>query len=100
MNFIDEEDRHRALGKRADDGLETFLEVAAEARACQQCAGVEREHLGAFEKFRHVVAQQSRREPFGQRGFPDARIAHEHGIVLPTPAEDLDRALQFVGAAD
>ena len=34
------------------------------------------------------------------RRLADARLADEHRIVLAAPAEHLDRALQFVGAAD
>ncbi len=44
--------------------------------------------------------EQSRGESFGERRLADARIAHEHGIVLAAPAEDFHRPLQLVGAAD
>ena len=44
--------------------------------------------------------EQPRCQPLGERGLADAGVADEHGIVLPPPAEDLHRPLQFVGAAD
>ena len=47
-----------------------------------------------------IVGQQARGETFGHRGLADAGVADEHRIVLAAPAEDFDRALQFVGAAD
>ena len=53
-----------------------------------------------FEQLGHVVLQQPRREPFGERGLADAGVADEDRIVLAPPAEDLHRALQLVGAAD
>ena len=53
-----------------------------------------------FEQIRHVVLQQPRREPFGERGLADAGVADEHRVVLAPAAEDLHRALQLVGAAD
>ena len=84
------------FGERVDDRLEPLLEVAAEARAGQQRAGVEREHLGALEQIRHVVLQQPRREAFGERGLADARVADEHRVVLAAAAEDLERALELV----
>ena len=100
VDLVDEEDRHRALRERVDDRLEALLEVAAEARAGEQRRRVEREDLGALEQLRHVVLQQPRGEAFGERGLADAGVADEHRIVLAPAAEDLDRALQLVGAAD
>ena len=100
MNFVDEQDWHRALRERVDDRLEAFLEVAAEPGAGEQCAGIEREDLSALEQIRHVVLEQPRCEPLRERGLADAGIAHEYGIVLPAPAEDLHRPLEFIGAAD
>src|SRR5215510_3953549 len=86
MDLIDEENRHRALRQRVDDRFEALLEIAAEARAL--------ENLG------HVLAQQPRRKPFGQRGLADPGVADEHGVVLPAPAENLDRALELLDAAN
>ncbi len=83
-----------------DDGLEAFLEVAAEAGAGEQRSGVEREHLGAFEQIGDVLVEQPRGQPFGESGLAHARVAHEHRVVLPPPAEDFHRPLELVGAAD
>ena len=38
--------------------------------------------------------------PFGERGLADAGVADEDRIVLPPPAEDLERALQLGRAAN
>ena len=100
VNLVDEEDRHRALGERMDDGLEALLEVAAESRARQERAGVEREDFGALEQIGDVFVEQPRRKAFGESGFSNARIADEHRIVLAPPAEDFHRALELVGPAD
>ncbi len=48
----------------------------------------------------HIVGQQPRGEAFGHRRLADAGVADEDRIVLAAPAQDFDRALQFVGAAD
>ena len=85
------------LASACDDGLEALLEVAAEARAGEERAGVEREDLGALEDSGTSSLQQPRGEPFGERGLADARVADEDGVVLPPPAEDLERALELVG---
>ena len=100
VDLVDEEDRHRPLRERVDDGLEALLEVAAKARAGEQRAGVEREDFGALEQIRHVVVEQARGEAFGERRLADARVADEHRVVLAAAAEDLHRALELVGAAD
>ena len=100
VDLVDEEDRHRPLRERADDRLEALLEVAAEARAREERAGVEREDLRALQQVRDVLAEQPRREPFGQRRLADAGVADEDRVVLPPAAQDLHRALQLVGAAD
>ena len=55
VNLVDEENGLRLGAQRLDDGLEALLEVAAEARAREQGAGVEREDLGVLQRVLHVV---------------------------------------------
>ena len=98
VHFVDEEDRLRRAGERGDDGLEALLEVAAEPRAGEQRARVEREDLGAAQRLGHVVLEQPRREALGHRRLADAGLADEHRVVLAAAAEHLDRALQFLRA--
>ena len=86
--------------QRVEDGLEPLLEVAAEARAGEQRRRVERKDLRAVERGGHLGLQQALREAFGHRGLADAGIADEHRAVLPPPAEDLHRPLQFPLAPD
>ncbi len=100
VNLVDEEYRHGLLRERVDHRLEALLEVSAESRACEERAGVEREHFGALEQIRHVVLKQPRREALGERRLSDARVADEHRVVLAAAAEDLHRPLQLVRAAD
>ena len=66
----------------------------------RSAAGVQREDFRAFEQLRHVVAQQPRGEPFGERGLADAGVADEDRIVLAAAAEDFERAFELVAAAD
>ena len=88
------------LVSACDDGLEAFLEVAAESRAGEERARVEREDLGALEQIRDVVLEQPRGEPLGERRLPDAGIADEHRVVLAAPAENLHGALELGAAPD
>ena len=100
VDLVDEEDRHRALRERVDDGLEAFLEVAAKARAGEEGTRVEREDFGALEQIRHVVVEEPGGEAFGERRLAHARVADKHRVVLAAPAEDLHRALELVGTAN
>ena len=100
MNLVDEQDRLRPRRQRGDDRFEALFEIAAEASARQQRAGVEPEDLRALQRLLHVVGEQPRGEPFGHRRFADARIADEDWIVLAAAAEHLDGALELVRAAD
>ena len=100
VDFVDEEDRLRPRAEGGDDRLEALLEIAAEARAGEQRAGVEREDLSALQRLLDIVGQQPRGQPFGHRGLADAGLADEDRIVLAPPAEDFDGALQFLGAPD
>ena len=100
VDLVDEEDRHRALAERVDDRLEALFEIAAEPGAREERAGVERKTFGPFEQIGHVLAEQACGEAFGERGLADPRVADEDRIVLPSAAENLERALQLRGASD
>jgi hypothetical protein len=62
--------------------------------------GLECKHLSVLQRALGIVLEQSGREPFGHRRLADAGIADEDRVVLASTAEDLDRPLQLVGAAD
>ena len=100
VNLVDEEDGHRPLRQRVNDGLETLFEVAAESRAGEERGRVEREHLRPLEGRRHVVVRSRVARPFGQRRLADAGVADEHRVVLAPPAQDLHRPLQLGRPAD
>ena len=84
----------------AQNGLEPFLELAAEFRAGDQRPHVERHQLLVAQRFGHVAIDDAQRQPLGDRGLADAGLADQHGIVLGAPGQDLDRAADFFVAAD
>ena len=88
------------LLERGQHGLQALLEVAAVARPREERAGVEGEDLGALQDLGRVGLQQPRGQPLHERGLAHAGIADEHGVVLAPPAQDLQRALQLLAAAD
>jgi len=100
VDFVDEQDRAVVLFKLLDDRLDALLEIAAIARAGQQRAHVERENRRALQDLRHLAVDDHARQTFRDRGFADAGIAHQQGVVLLTAAQNLDRAFDFAVAAD
>ena len=100
VDLVNEQDRQLPLRQRVDHRLEAFLEVTAEARAGEQGAGIEREHLGAFEEYPARRPAAGAPRGLGDRGLADPGIPDEHRIVLPPPAQDLDRPLQLVGTTN
>ena len=69
------------FGERVDHRLEALLEVAAEARAGEQRAGVEREDFGALQQ--HPAHRRC-----------SSRVARPSAIaVLPTPASPTNTGL-------
>ena len=100
VNLVDEEDRAFVRLDLGEHRLDPLLEVAAIARAGEQRAHVQREDRGAFEHLRHLAVLDTPRQPFGERGLADARIADIERVVLGAAAEHLDRALDLAFAAD
>src|SRR5206468_12584026 len=49
---------------------------------------------------RHVPLDDPQGQPFDDGRLADARIADQHGVVLPPPREHLDHAADFLVAAD
>ncbi len=48
----------------------------------------------------HVAIHDAQREPLGDGGLADARLADQHGVVLRAPRQNLDCAPDFLIAAD
>ncbi len=101
VQFVDEQDDLAfVLGQIVEHGLQSLLELAAELGAGDQRAHVEREHAAIAQAFGHFALDDALRETFHNRGLADARLADQHGIVLGAPLQHLDRAADFLVAAD
>ena len=64
------------------DGFQTFFEFAAEFGAGDQRAHIERDQTTILEPIGHVAGNDALGEAFGDRGFANARLADQHGIIL------------------
>ena len=100
VDLVDEQDRAGIGLKLLDDLLEPFLEVAAVARAGKQRSHVERKDRRIAENIRYLAVDDAARQTLRDRGFADAGLTDEQGVVLLPPAEHLDGAADLGVAAD
>ncbi len=100
VQLVDEEDDVAALGDLLHHLLEALLELAAVLRARDQGREVERVDLLVLEQLRHLAVGDALREALDDGGLADARLAHQHGVVLGAAREDLHHALDLGLAAD
>ena len=101
VQLVDEEDDLAlGLGDFLEDGLQALLELAAELRAGDQRAHVERDDPLVLQPLRHVAADDALRQPLDDGGLADARLADQHRVVLGAAGEHLDDAADLLVAAD
>src|SRR5690606_15086862 len=77
-----------------------LLEVAAITGTREQRPHVELEDGAILQHLRHVAIYDLAGQSLGDRGLADARVTHEQRIVLLPPAQNLDRAADFLLATD
>ena len=101
VKLVDEEDDFAVGGSDLlQDGLQTFLELAAVFCARDQRAHVERNQAAVLEPLGDVACGDTHREAFDDGCFADARLADEHGVVFGTAAQNLDDAADFLVTPD
>ena len=101
VQFVDEQDDVAfLLGEVVEHALEALLELAAELGPGDQRAHVEREDALVAQALGHFAVDDAQREAFDDRGLADAGLADQHRVVLGATLQHLDRAADFVVAAD
>ena len=80
--------------------LQPLLELAAELRAGDQRAEVERQQPLVLQRLRHVALDDALRQALDDRGLADAGLADQHRVVLGAPRQHLDGAADLLVAAD
>ncbi len=100
VDLVDEEYRIGLLLELGENRLEPLLEVAAVAGAGQQRAHVERVDGRLLQYVRHFAVDDLAREPLGDGRLADTGFTDIERVVLGAAAQDLDRALDLVLAAD
>ena len=101
VQLVDKED-DLAVGRLdlGEDRFQPLLEFAAELGAGQHLGQVERQEAPVLQPLGHVAGGEALGQPLDDRGLADAGVADEDRVVLGAPGEHLDRAADFVVAAD
>ena len=101
MQLIDEEDdlAFRLLDL-VQNGLESFLKLAAVLSARDERAHVEREDRAVLETFWHIAAHDTLGKTLGDGRLTDARLADEHGVVLRLTRENANDVADLRVTAD
>jgi hypothetical protein len=91
---------YRLAGPDGDDLVNTFNDKPATLSlgTGELAPAVEARLMGLSEGTR-ARFELAAGEAFGERRLADAGVADEHRVVLPPPAEDLERPVQLDGAA-
>jgi hypothetical protein len=101
VDLVDEYDDPALLGgDLLQDRLQPLLELAAVLGSGQQRGQIERQDLLSLQRLGHLLVD----DPLGQ-ALDDGRLAHagladQHRVVLGASLKDLDRAADFIVAAD
>ena len=101
MHFVDEQyDVALGLLDLVEHALQPLFKLAAIFCPCNQRAHIEREQFAVLQAIGHIAIGDAQCQPLGNRGFANAGLADQHGIILGTAGEDLDGTADFFVAAD
>ena len=101
MQLVDEQNDAAVAGLDVvQNGFQAFLKLAAEFRAGDQRAHVQREDGAVFQAVRHVAANNALRKPLGDGRLADARFADQHRVVFRFAGKNTDGVSDFGIAAD
>ena len=101
MHLVDEEkDLPLGLCDLVEDALEALLELTAELCPRDERAHIERVERLVLQRLGDIARHNAACQSFDNRRLTDARLTDEHGVVLGTARENLDRAANLLVAAD
>ncbi len=100
VQLVNEQDDVAAGADLLEHLLQALLEVTAVPTARDKCAEVECVELLVLERLGNLALNDCLRETFDDGGLADARLAHEHRVVLGAARQDLHHALDLFLAPD
>ena len=98
--LVDHEDDVAELADLLDQALHAAFKLAAELRPGDERRQVEEVDFLVAQLEGHLARDDALGQPLGDGRLADARLADEAGIVLLAAVEDLNDALDLLGAAD
>ena len=99
VNLIDEQNGVVLLAQFREQVLQALLEITPVLGARQQRAQIQGVDGGVEQRLGHPLFHDHPRQPLGDGGLADTRLAHQQGVVLAAAAEDLRGALDLERAA-
>jgi len=96
VDFIDEQNRLRALFQLTEQGLEAFFEITAVFGTRQQRAKVQRIDHALRQQVRHLAVDDAFGQAFGDGSLADARLTDQQRVVLAPPGQNLRHTLDFL----
>ncbi len=100
VQLVDEQDRVVGVAQLFDDLLEPLLELAAVLGPGDERADVEGQDALVDERLGDVAGHDPVRQPLGDGGLADARLADQGRVILRASREDLDDPLDLFVSAD
>ena len=100
VNFVDEQNGVVMVFQLGDHRFQAFFKIAAIAGAGQQGAHVQGIDRGIAQHLGHFAQDHPAGQALGNGSLADAGVAHQQGVVLLPPAEDLDGPLQLLFPPD
>ncbi len=101
VDLVDEQDDVAFLLRQlVQHRLETLLELAAELRARDQRAHVERQDPLVLQSLGHLAVEDPLGQALDDGGLAHPGLADQHGVVLGAPLQHLNGPADLVVAAD
>ena len=80
--------------------FQAFLKFAAVFRAGNQCRQIQNQQAFVAQGFRHFAVDDALRQAFDNGSLTHTRLTNQHRVVFGTALQYLNRAADFVIAAD
>ena len=95
VNLVNEEDDVLRLNDIVHDILEPLLELAAVLCPRYERRHRQRDDALVLEEEGHLAVCDALGKPLCNRGLSDPRLPEENGVILRTPCENLDHAVDL-----
>ena len=101
MDFVDENQGITVVFRQiVQYAFQAFFKFATVFRTGNQCRQIQNQQAFVAQGFGHFAVDDALRQAFDDSGFTHARLTNQHGVVFGAALQYLNRAADFVVAAD